>query len=202
MGRTVYDQALRHQLKERMGDLEWVGILVDTLAKLNNGFWGAQYVDFFVQKGGWMNREYTLDDAFPFAMLHAALCGGSILVCDLCIGRQPYPDAQVQENLNALTDGLRGLTCPGVPEPTFEANIWGGTQGEDGYLKWSPYLEFACLEDGQESQKVWVSECSIPLEIGSQSAVKTYMQILDSGGVARWPYGSDTLRIFYKTVER
>ena len=200
MSGTVYDQALRENTYRRMKDKAWVQVITETLVKLNSGFWDSWYVDQFFQKGGWMNQSYTIEDAYAFAVLHARMCQGDILACDLHIGQSPSADRMVDTNLDKLRRGLSGLrsTAAGVAVPLFDVDLWCGLSDQDGSLSWSPYLEFHVFEDGQPSHTKWVAcEYPAPVEVGSQAAGKTLVQLNTLGMLARWPYGSDTVRVFY-----
>jgi len=200
MAGTVYDQALRQNAYQCMKDADWVSVINETVVKLNTGFWESWYVDQFFQKGGWMNGTYTIEDAYAFAVLHSRMCKGDILACDLCIGETPSADSQVSVNLEKLQRGLFDLqsTAAGVARPTFDVDLWCELADQDGSLSWSPYLEFHAFSEGKPSHTQWVTcDYPVPIEVGSQAPGKTLVQLNSIGMLARWPYGSDTMRIFY-----
>jgi len=197
---TVYDQALRENTYRRMKDRAWAEVITETLVKLNSGFWESWYVDQFFQNGGWMNQSYSIEDAYAFSVLHARMSKGDILACDLCIGEFPGADRMVDANLEKLRRGLSDLrsTSAGVAAPIFDIDLWCGLGDEDGSLSWSPYLEFQVFDDGQPSHTKWITcEFPAPIEVGSQAAGKTLVQLNSLGMLARWPYGSDTIRVFH-----
>ena len=199
MGGTVYDQALRKNTYERMKDKAWVQVITEALYKLNTGFWESWYIDHFFQKGGWMNQSYTIEDAYAFVVLHSRLGSGDILACDLRIGESPSADVQVSANLQKLRRGLSRLRCGtgGVADPTFDVDLWCGLGDEDGSLSWSPYLEFHVFKNGEPTHTRWITrDHPAPIEVGSQAAGKTLVQLNSLGALVRWPYGSDTIRIF------
>lgn len=199
MAGTVYDQALRRITGELLKDKAWADVLVEILQKLNNRFWAESYVDFFFQKGGWMNTLYTLEDAYAFGMMHSMLGSGKIAACDLKIRDTPSANALSDQNLEKMRRGLTNLvsTQPGVADPTFDVDLWCGLNDEDGVLRWTPYLEFQVFADGKPHHSTWLPQPRrVPIEVGSQAPGKTLVQLNTIGALARWPYGSDTMRIF------
>jgi len=198
LGGTIYEQALERNIKKYMRDRDWAALLIETVTKLNDGFWEQEYVDFFFQKGGWMDSAYTLQDAYAFCLLHHDLGAGNLVACDLHIGESPSADTQIEVNLCKLRKGLRDLvhTSESLPQPTFDVRLWCGTQDEDGALSAFPYLSFRRFLNGEPKETFWLPVDNVPLEVGSQSAAKTLIQLRSRGSLARWPYGSDTIRIF------
>lgn len=197
MGRTLVDQVIEDAVLECLeGDMSTT--LIYYWKKLKRSFFDQRYVDFFLQKGGWMNEKYTLEDAYAFMVLHTHLGTGDLVACDLHIGRTPSSDASVGKNLEQLRLGLSSLVCgtAGIAPPIFDVDLWGGTQGADGELSWLPYLVFDRFKGGKVHESIRVEAKSVPLEVGSQSGAKTMIQLMESRFLARWPYGSDTIRIF------
>lgn len=200
MGATVYDCAAERVVRDRMKDTAWAGVITEAIVKLNNGFWDSWYIDFFFQKGGWMNQSFTLEDAYVFSVLHTHLGMGDIVACDLRIGESPSADSEVDTNLAKLRKGLSNLTnsAGGVACPVFDVSLWCGLADEDGALSWSPYLEFHSFADGKPHHTEWLTcDRFVPIEVGSQASAKTLVQLSSLGALARWPYGSDTIRVFY-----
>ena len=187
---TVYDTAARVVADEFRGNSETRKLLLDWWDKLNSGkldnfhtaCFGQAFRDFF-----------SVEEAACCLALYSDVQAGKILICDLPIGAAPFRDAMVSENDAALKRGL--LSVARRHGVTFDSSVWCGREDDDGFLSWSPALLF-----NQFTGAGWLSlehsAGQLPLEVGQQSMSKTLSQLRLLGGLARWPYGYDTIRLF------
>jgi hypothetical protein len=112
--------------------------------------------------------RYDFGDAYVFGMIHGYLHLGELQLVESRVGAIPVADARIEEN-NRL---LKGLSGP------LQAEFTGGLADCDGRVT------------VKGSKEDWV-----PLEVGDTDAATTFKHLLFHGGVARWPYGSDTMFI-------
>lgn len=192
---TIYQDAANQVVAKWLQDSEKARVLYETTSRLNSNFYDKHYVDFLLQNGNPRKRYYDTTDALPFCILHYHLQKGDIVVCDLPIYREPMSDDSYYENKKILEESLKQLVPvadTSLPV-TFNVDVWGGTQDADGILKWSPVLAFSRMN---QQQAIWLPTTEVSLEIGYQDGTKTLMQIRGQTGLARWPYGSKTVRVF------
>jgi hypothetical protein len=118
-------------------------------------------------------------DAYWFAQMHVRLCQEKILLTSVSLGNAPSKDNDVIWNNDILSR---------APVP-FEGRFYGKTGGNDGEWKRSSELT---LRGGKG-----IPPMSLPLEVGSTKGETTVRHLIESRALARWPYESENVYIFY-----
>lgn len=158
-------------------------IVTQISSQFLNGFWSTPYIDFALQHRDL--DDYTLLDAWGFARFHALLWTGKLLIADLLVHTTPDGDG-AKSNSEVISD---------LPEP-FLGECWGGLSGNDGYIRWTQPIEMEWhAENGQTGRQI-VRPRSVPLEIGCTEISRTLLHVGAELGLARWPYESETIRLF------
>lgn len=124
---------------------------------------------------GWTDGQVA-----ALAKVDAFVRAGDVRAVLIPVGMTPSRDRHREGNGRKLTEGLPS---------EFTASVYDGTDHDgDGLLGWGP---------GTLSS--WCT--SAPLEIGYTDASRTVLHLLESGRVARWPYGSEDVWLFSFTTE-
>ncbi len=169
-------------------DPAWWGILDDYLKKVKLSYFGAEYQDSIFQL--FHQSRFDIYNAYSFMRVHSAMMSGEILSLRIHIGSTPFPDKAEAEN----NEILASLQYP------FGAKFTGGLYLNDGYFEWAETLEFGqkLLCDGTEYKRQVPPAC-VPLEVGYTKPSTTLFHIMESGALARWPYGSEWIHLFSST---
>jgi hypothetical protein len=198
---TTFIQAFEERTKELLATKDGKRLLFDTAAKLRDGYYDARDTLFIYSN---FHDAFPIDDALPFLAVWNGIHRGDIAVCDLYIGSGPFGDLAADGNQETLAAALgRGLVMRtgdqlALSKVTFTTKVVSGTSGEDGAIVWHEPLEFCVFQKGKFKRYVSIPPQWAALEIGKQAAAKTFFQIgHDRPCLARWPYHSDTIRIFY-----
>lgn len=149
--------------------------------------------------------SWPMEQVAAFAAVHAMVCTGE--VAQVLIGAEglnggPVVDRRREENAAQLAD---------LPDP-FQAAVDADQSGAecDGTLKWDVPITMdaasglVLLDSCRRGVKQPVSVVTTaaagwaPLEIGTTMASRTLLHLLEEGAVARWPYGSDCIRLLVR----
>ncbi len=195
MSKTTFRQVLENHVDSLLvDDDDAAPFLTKLKVEMNRGLYEKTYLDTVFQK--WERfGKYDLYDAWCFAQFHYKLTTGAIARTRVSIGIAPFADNKVDENDLALSN---------LPFP-FSGSFWGGTQDQDGLIKWNtPILaETSECKGGNDVNidddiiQYWVIPPGIlPLEVGYMDCSKSYFyQVSGKQGVARWPYGSRDIHL-------
>lgn len=186
MGTTATDWAIQKIVGEKMQDPAWASVLIDTLGRMNNGFWDRSYLNVFLQKHRF---KYDLFDAYTVANLHAMINSGKIARVVIDIAEHPISDSLVDEMNGILQNHM---------SPPFTAEFWGGNYDGDGKVEWSEEIVAQVskvYDDRTDHFYVRVPPRSATLEVGSTTGAKTLSQVRGERAVARWPYESGEITI-------
>jgi len=187
VGDTIHRRMLRETVNERCAqDARWAMAVSRVLQGLMDGYWDTAYVHSLVQK--WNRYEYDIYDAYAFAQCHAALHMGKVLYRMIQVGAPPQPDNQVRENNRTLNQ---------LPAP-FHARFLASNQDDDGFLAWEEPVFFESIIESVGP--VEIVPGLLPLEVGYTDGSRTLLHFAQERGVARWPYGSDTIYL-YKVID-
>lgn len=184
-------------------DPEWMACVAEVIGKLEDGFYGSDFQDTVFQQ--WEGRsEITVDVAYPFALFYTALQKGEIARIRLAVYEYPLGDSEVKENDRILQSALPKLgllkdDLGNFLDCKWSGQFFGGVNGEDGFIRWEGTAKFETLKDGKNADFLYLPSGRLPLEVGTTSAAKTYLQLMN-GGVARWPYDQKEITI-YKLVK-
>ena len=202
MGQTVHETALETKVRSVMSGPDAM-IYVNYLQLMNQGFYPE--IDFAFQNRLDRNASYTLEEAYAWAQIHTQIAMGKIAICDLTIDETPSANALLEANKNKLANGLRGLESEYGDSVEFDCDVYCELADQDGWLKWSPYLVFGVSEydvnsDSYVRKFVKLNgDMGLPVEIGTTSAARTLSHLGLSGGVVRWPYNSNVMRVFMRS---
>jgi hypothetical protein len=169
--------------------------------RLQSGHFDRGLVNAFVQT---YTGKYDLYDTFGFAMLWSALVKGKMCYAIVEIDHECYANKAVATN-RAILSGLALVGGPDGSKVRCEADFWGGLADCDGYFRWLDPLRFQRhLGDDQridssarQFDTLTVEKGQLPLEVGTTLAGTTYGHIFTEGGLARWPYHSKQIYVFY-----
>jgi hypothetical protein len=151
------------------------------------------------------NRDkYDLYDAYGFAVLWSALVKGQIwhAICD--IGYECGANDNVSFN-NGILSNINSIIGPTGTTARCHAEFSGGLCVNDGHFAWTDPMEFSRhLDSGEHAcpggcrlETVSVRPYQLPLEVGSTNVATTCGHIFAEGGLARWPYSSTKIYLFY-----
>lgn len=185
---TIFRQEAIAAFKDRVKqEPEYLTVINDIHHRLISGFYDEWYVDIVFQKWeGYHDGMPDLIDAACFADVHAMIHSGLVGITKIDVGQIPRGDSDITKNNMILRD---------LPSP-FVGEFWGGSTDEDGKIIssediWADFVRHTEKKDYNIAIKIkrgiW------PLEVGTQSAEKTYMSLCSCAGIARWPYGSTSI---------
>jgi hypothetical protein len=168
--------------------------------RLKRGHFAKEWVDALMQSH---KDRSDLYDAYGFAILWSAILKGEIYhaVCE--IGRQCGRDASIAYN-NEILSSVTQIVGQSHTHVRCQAEFSGGLGDSDGHFAWLDTLHF-CRHRNQPHtdatlcsyETVSVDACQVPLEVGATSVGTSCGHIFSERGLARWPYGSTRLYLFY-----
>ncbi|MGE6579131.1 hypothetical protein [Paenibacillus xylanexedens] len=191
MAGTIIEQIIKEVVEDQIiRNPEYGPLLINLLRDLRNGKYPEDILNAVVQKP--RNMDLDIYDAYCFLQVWSDLFSGKIASAKIITGIGPKKDADIEGN-NAI---LSKLTYP------FKAEFFPSKNGNDGYFEWLEPIKFITnnilLNKDDQVQETQVDAKHIPLELGYTSAYKTYQYMTSEGGaVARYPYHSDHIYIFF-----
>lgn len=186
------EEHLTYLREEMCEDPQMAMIIYEIMNKVKKGDFKPKLVlDAIVQR--W--ERYNLDelDIFYISKIYAGIITGKIGMIQIEMYRQPLKDSMIDENNNILST---------LPDP-FKAKfspLNGSGDSNDGFFKWDTSISFETQlhsNEGRINKDLLVSEDNIPLEVGYTEAMTTYLHIVRHRGVARYPYDSTKILVFY-----
>lgn len=175
---TAYDRDFRRTCEDALArGLNYADVqrYLDMVA---NGTCPAWLSDFLRQG----RERWSIYDGYALYLLSGWWFNGLISFAHVRVGVGPAADKMVEENnarLAALPAEFRAEFVPMV----------GSSYCDDGAFEWVKPLALEVFVDG--AVRIYEHEpWSLPLEVGRTLASRTLLHIEQSGGVARWPYGS------------
>lgn len=199
---NVFQQSLQTIADRRFSDdPQLLSNIWQLRQRLRSGHFERGLVDAFVQT---YTGTYDLYDTFGFAMLWSALIRGNICYAVLEFGHECSSDRDVETN-RGLLSALNLIRGPDGSTIRCEADFWGGLSDSDGFFRWLDPLRFqrrvreaSGTEDTScECDTLCVEKGKLPLEVGTTHAATTYAHIFSEHGLARWPYNSKHIYLFY-----
>lgn len=181
MSKKYYDL-----FSDSMSELEVGELYRETFLLLRAGHWPASYVDVIMQSSHCHLNEPA--DILAFANVHAWIASGKVWKCTILIHHAPHPDNEVE---------LNNLILSGIPEPFVGEFIpeKGYSADRDGYIQASqPFLADNEWSANRPEERI-LPIARFPLEVGSTKSYTTYRHLMESGRVARWPYGSERIHL-------
>jgi hypothetical protein len=180
------DRAAREGLKQRLEQEPPLrAVLEKQRRRYQTGEWPQSFVDCVFQYH-WRHKVdlfdiYVLSDTT--ARVNSDIA--DVPLFQIPVGSEPLPDRDVKGN-NRL---LRNLP------PLFSGTFWGGTQDEDGVIRWKKPIH-VYLSSGKEAGWLIAEPFHVPLEAGYNSSGKMHRALCLTQGIARWPYGQDHITVF------
>jgi hypothetical protein len=188
MSTSMVSQAAE-KAAERLLSQEGGGRLIATVQQgMREGRWDPNYQAALGQPHyGW-----TPGELYQFALLHTATHLDDLARVRIEVGTDPYRDACREENAAALAD---------IAEPFVASlDMHQKTAEGDGKLWWTEEITLSVTEGGVDTEAT-IPACRNPvgvtLEVGSCNASTVRWHLAQHGAVARWPYGSEEIWLFY-----
>jgi hypothetical protein len=163
-------------------DARVLRVLSEGAGRMNHGQYEQAYLEAICQK---FMGAYDIYDAFCFWRINILLVTKQLLYLRVPLGHFPLNDDRVEGN---------NLFLSKLPSP-FKAVFWGGLLECDGKLDWSEAVEMY-EADTNHPFLVRPGYDGVPLEVGRTSAQRSLFHFIESGGLARWPYGQDEIWLF------
>lgn len=191
MSLSTYDLALEENMARRLSAEPDLGkITAEVLKRLRaREFYEPAFVDAVFQK--WGRYPITFTDAYGFMLAYTNVLLGRWRIARVTVGETPFSDASKDAN----NTRLKGLNAQ------FGAEFWGGAGDNDGDFWWHDHLhlrgKLLVNEQCVEGPPFTVGPDRIALEVGTQAVGKTLAMMRQQRGLARWPYGSDCIWVFY-----
>lgn len=160
---------------------EWAQVLCESFLRISRGDWSKDQLAVVVDRWG---GGLTFGDVFSFVQVVTMIRSGQAVITEIEVGEEPKGDRFVAQNDSALAR---------LPFP-FSGRFWGGNADQDGFVRWSETLDVRYQVDGRELE-VALPPGQVPLEVGYTNGVTTLLHVKGSFGVARWPYGSTTIKL-------
>lgn len=194
---SVHEDMAKALLDDFMGDPDGARALQVYVAGLKEERWEADYLEA-IHRHHWRDH-WPYDQIAAFAHMHSQIMSGDVAEVQLTtFGATPDADRERERNAVALAS----LPRPFVAEVDQDQNC----ADFDGMLRWvepirmelSTDIPFIAPDGRTEPVKmvITVKPGSVPLEIGTTKASNTLFHCRRDGGVARWPYGHDRIRLF------
>lgn len=159
-------------------------IAAEKLIQIREGSFSQGFIDCVYQYS-WHHKP-DINDAYVFAIMYLEMFDlNNIAIFHIPVGRPPYPDKEITKNDSALKD---------LPAP-FTGSFHGGTQDEDGYIKWDRPIHALTNREGGLCACL-LPPMRIPLEVGTNSSAKFKIAFEMNYGIARWPYEHDHVTVF------
>lgn len=161
--------------------------VLDTYRDMIEDESGIAYTNAIGQPyNGWPDGQVA-----AYARVHYLVASGAVRQLAVPVGAKPGQDADRSGNQDKLNAGL---------PPEFTAEIYQGNSHDgDALLSWPQDAAMPWIDGlGNEEQGPlceWSG--SAPLEIGYTYASRTFLHLFDTGIVARWPYESEDIWLFF-----
>jgi hypothetical protein len=182
---SIHWQVLKKTVDKLINsDRSWASKLGAILGTVETGQYDQALVDAVVQKH---RQRYDIYDAYCFACVLSNFVSGHLLIARIPLGQKPFADRCLAENNHALSQ----LEAP------FTAEFWGGKSDEDGYLEWSTNIELQRGPSSAQAEQYTLPPARVPLEVGYTDASCTHMHLCSAPGLARWPYESKQVWLFW-----
>lgn len=154
----------------------------------------------------WGRNRIDLYDAYLFSQIWTGLCYGEILWTTIEVGDTPLADRNHDDN-NAILQSLQAkiwgktnsLNQMTHAKAKFSAFFIGGNDIGDGYFEWHMPLSVGIVSPFKGRREIEIPPGRAPLEIGYTSVSTTMYHLNLERCLARWPYESKLIHVFYCT---
>ncbi len=189
---TFHQNAIASGMQAKiLEDSRWGPFLVNMRQSLLRGdYQPRELVDAIFQMP--RNRPViTLEDSYAFALVWDQIFSGEVGLHHVPRVGQCGCDVDIVNNQRTLAQ----LRSPYAA--TFRPERGAGANG-DGCMSWTRPVEFLVTSISENDEEIGTMlTCdphSVPLEVGTTSPSRTFAHLL-TGGVARWPYGHDSIMV-------
>lgn len=196
MGEPRHVWTARQMLDEMMDDPDGPEMIRITYQGIREKRWGADYIAALGQqpRGSWPMEQVAM-----FARLHYMVYSGQVAHVWVSTRRGPRADRDREGNAALLAD---------LPHPfTAEVDMHQNNEDGDGIVRWSEPIRVSYTtglidRDPDGTTHPLTLSATLPpgsavLEIGQSLASRTWQHlIMDTGKVARWPYGHSRFWLF------
>lgn len=189
---SIHEEVLKEKVDRlTTDDPNWRLLLSDVLRRFEDGFYSQDYIDAILQN--WWRHRYDIYDAYAFTQVHAQILTGKVAISLVKIGATPRGDKEVDYHNAVLADS---------PSHMFFGTFYGGLADQDGSFTWKSNVEFTVQRYDGAANKVpkprpiSVAPRTVPLEVGYTKGSRTMLHLGAEHGLARWPYGSESITVF------
>ncbi len=189
MALEVYARGWRERVdREMASDPDYVAGLHEVLQGLNSARTDPPALHGVVSQP-WGKKRFDWYDAAGMYEVALHLQAGLCVALRVDLGQRPGRDREEATN-QAKLDTL--------PAP-FNAWCASGNADDDGRLEWASEIGVAHEVDGGERIVVAYPPSGVPIEIGYTEPETTVFHLVRDGGVARWPYGHESMTVLLST---
>lgn len=206
MPRVGHHQQIREAIDNMLiADSDRIApIMYRCLGRLRKGAFAQDIVNAIVQKSE--RNPLDIYDAFIFAQIWLGLHEGHIALFRVEVDYPPFADAQ-NKDINLVLENL-SKTRMCISHPTSQAPLLrfegrlqgefiGGTSSKDGTFTWTNDIPVITVTADGNRLQATVPQRTAPLEVGSTQSTTTVYHLTREGCLARWPYGSKMIYVFY-----
>jgi hypothetical protein len=175
--------------------------LANTMNRLRSGHWPEWYVDTICQPWQtYAGGAWPMEQVHAFMFIDYWIGCGALAIVDIEVGEEPHRDSARAENQAALDK----VAAPFVATVDQTQHCAEG----DGTLTWNDRIGVSFLAEPGEwntsNEPTWAvgavtKTAEVPLEIGTTLASTSIGHFSESRALARWPYGSKSIRLFLCT---
>jgi hypothetical protein len=199
--RTGYHGILQATVKKIFREQpEFFPIALEIEEKLNTGFYNPRFVNAFAQD---FYYDFDVVDAYLWGQFWAELLTGELLFTSIDIGHEPESD-KGKHNEQILTDLKNHPFFHAETDEEIRVSAtWVGSNNiGDGNFRWKGAVKFNQWEGAPNKVKtVEVQNGNVMLEVGYTKSTTTMLHLLESTGLARWPYNSTEISVFVRPDE-
>jgi hypothetical protein len=189
MAPVLFSIEWKRQAEDDMASGERMQSLQDMLVQLRDPTYVASATIVPAITQPWGHRGYDWYDAAAVDEVAFLAKVGLLAVAWVPVGAAPGKDREQpvnQERLNAIA-------------PPFRAAFFGGASDSDGTFEWHSPIELIHQQGDGTEIHLRYDPTSIPLEVGHVAPETVPWHIRYEGGVARWPYGSESIALLLTT---
>lgn len=184
---------------------EYLVLCYQYMKSLQAGAFDSELVNAIFQE--WERHTVTIYDAYLFSLIWTGLYHGEILWTSIEIGAEPLKNSAREQN-NRLLQSLSAKSWVQrhpVQNSTkstklkFNGRFWGGNDIGDGYVEWEQPLAVGVVSPLYGEIEIEAPPTRAPLEVGYTSISTTMYHLNLERSLARLPYHSQSIYIFYCT---
>jgi hypothetical protein len=138
----------------------------------------------FCDEFGQTFHSTSIYDAAAFSRIMQIFTENELACCKVKVGEEPGADKDTEYNNNVL----KNIICDSINRACF----FDGNDC-DGYIQTALPIDFELAS----REFIKVSPRQFPLEVGYTQFSRTLLHIVEEGCLARWPYGSCNITLFY-----